>query len=87
MLAALMLSVYAAQLSRRQMRRLKRKALWLFAKEKLRSLFTGRSGDISTRTLLYIILGVLVLILAFTAPVVALIVLIGAVIYLLLTSH
>lgn len=87
MLAALMLSVYAAQLSRRQMRKLKRKALWMFAKEKVRSLFTGRAGDISTRTLLYIILGVLVLILAFTVPVLALIVLLAAVIYLLVTSR
>ena len=86
LLAAVVLSVYAAQLSRRSLRRLKRRALWMLAKAKFRSFFRRDSG-ISTRTLLYILLGLIVLILAFTFPVLALIVLLAVVIYLLATSR
>ncbi|GAB4091770.1 hypothetical protein [Flaviaesturariibacter terrae] len=87
LLAAVLLSVYAAQLSRRQMRKMKRKALWMLAKAQVRSLFSRRDSGISTRTLLYIMLGILVLILAFVAPVLAIILLLAGVIYLLVTSH
>lgn len=86
LLAAMVLSVYAAQLSRRKMRRLKRRALWLLAKAQVRSFFRRDTG-LSTRTLLYILLGLIVLILAFTMPALALIVLIAAVIYLLVTNR
>ena len=86
LLAAVVLSVYAAQLSRSQMRRMKRKALWMFAKAKVSSLFSRRDSGLSTRTLLYILLGILVLILAFIAPVLAIILLLAGVIYLLATN-
>lgn len=86
LLAAMVLSVYAAQLSRRKMRRLKRRALWMLAKAQVRSVFR-RDTSLSTRTLLYIVLGLLVLILAFTIPVLAIIVLLAAVIYLLATGR
>ncbi|RYY86138.1 MAG: hypothetical protein EOO15_15260 [Chitinophagaceae bacterium] len=85
MLAAAVLSVYAANLSRRQLRRLKRKAIWSLAKAKVKSFFGIRDTNISTRTLIYILLGLVVIILAFVAPILALILLLGAVIYLLVT--
>ncbi|RYY40819.1 MAG: hypothetical protein EOO08_06735 [Chitinophagaceae bacterium] len=87
LLAAAVLSVYAANMSRRQLRRLKRKAVWSLTKAKVRSWFGSRDTAISTRTLLYIILGLVVVILAFVAPILAIIALLGAVIYLLATSR
>ena len=90
MVAALVLSVYAAQRSRKQLRRLKRKAVLTFfklrLKDSIRAFFSRRKIEgISTRTLLYILLGLLVLILLLTLPpVVAIVVLIIGIILLLL---
>ena len=72
LLGALMLSVYAAQKSKKAMRRMKRKMIWTALKLKMKSLFSGRA--ISDRTLLYILLGVVALVLVFYYPVIALIV-------------
>ncbi|RYZ18907.1 MAG: hypothetical protein EOO16_21315 [Chitinophagaceae bacterium] len=83
--AALVMSVYAARLSRKQLRRMKRRAIWAFAKAKLRSMITGRDSGLSTRTLLYILIGLGVLILAFISPIVAIILLLLGIILLLLT--
>lgn len=93
LLAALVLSVYAAQKSTKQMRRLKRKAALMMLKLKLKAsfqnLFSGkRSGSISTTTLLYILLGLLVLILLLTLPAtVAIVVLLVGILLLLLTRR
>lgn len=90
MVAALLLSVYAAQKSRKQLRKLKRKAILTFMKLKLKqsihNMFSRTKMEgISTRTLLFILLGLLVLILLFTLPpLVAIVVLIIGIILLLL---
>ena len=72
LLAAVMLSVYAGQKSRKQLRKLNRKLTWLVVKEKVRSFFT-RPEDIDRRTLIIILLAVLVLALVFISPIAALV--------------
>ncbi len=72
LLGALMLSVYAAQKSKKAMRKMRRHLIWTALKMKVKSLFSKRS--ISDRTLLYILLGVIALVLVFYYPVIALIV-------------
>jgi len=85
MLTALVLSVCAAQLSRRQLRRLKRRAMWSFVRAELgRKLGGKRDNGISNRTLLYILLGLAVLILVFVAPVAAIILLLIGILLVLL---
>ncbi|RYY97422.1 MAG: hypothetical protein EOO11_10935 [Chitinophagaceae bacterium] len=84
LLAAVMMSVFAAQLSRRQLRRLKRRALWELAKAKFNALLGRRDTGISNRTLIYILLGVAVVILCFIAPVAAIILLLIGILLLLL---
>jgi hypothetical protein len=90
LLAGLVLSVYAAQRSSRQLRKLKRRAMLTFLKLRLaqsfRSFFSAKKIEgISTRTLLYILLGLLVLILLFTLPpLVAVVVLLIGILFLLL---
>jgi hypothetical protein len=89
-LAGLVLSVYAAQRSRKQLRKLKRRAMLTFLKlsitQSVRSFFSrNKIEGISTRTLLYILLGLLVLILLFTLPpLVAVVVLLVGILFLLL---
>jgi len=94
LLTALVLSVYAAQKSTKQMRRLKRKAAFMLLKLKMKAsfekLFSDKKeiGGISTTTLLYILLGLLVLILLLTLPAtVAIIVLLVGILLLLLTRR
>jgi hypothetical protein len=72
LLAALMLSVYAAHKSKKAMRKMRRQLVWSALKMKMKSLFSKRA--ISDRTLLYILLGVVALVLVFYYPVIALIV-------------
>ncbi|MBD0332083.1 MAG: hypothetical protein ICV66_05450 [Chitinophagaceae bacterium] len=76
-LAALMLAMYAGAKSRKQLRKLKYKLAWLLCverfsllKSKVASLFSKRPGDgqISTKTLLIILIAVLALILLFLLP-------------------
>jgi hypothetical protein len=93
MLAALVLSVYAAQKGSKQLRKLKRKAAFTLLKLKLKQSFNNflgkrEVGGISTNTLLYILLGLLVLILLFTLPtLVAILVLLIGILLILLTRR
>ncbi|MCW3074001.1 MAG: hypothetical protein JWP69_1070 [Flaviaesturariibacter sp.] len=93
LLAALVLSVYAAQKGNKQLRKLKRKAAFTLLKLKLKqsfqSLFSKKDvGGISTTTLLYILLGLIVLILLLTLPAtVAIVVLLVGILLLLLTRR
>ncbi len=72
LLAAVMLSVYAGQKSRKQLRKLKRKLTWLVVKQKAKTLFT-RPADLDRKTLTIILLAVLVLALVFISPIAALV--------------
>lgn len=91
-LAALVLSVYAAQKSRKQLNKLKRQAMLTLFKlrvqqsfERFTSLFSKKvPQSISNRTLLYILLGLAVLILLFIEPVAAIILLLLGILLVLL---
>ncbi|GAA4329418.1 hypothetical protein [Flaviaesturariibacter amylovorans] len=87
LLAAVMMSVFAAQLSRRQLRRLKRRAMWGLVKARFSALFGRRDSGISNRTLIYILLGVAVVILCFVAPVAAIVLLLLGILLLLLNNR
>ena len=71
-LSALVLSVYAGQKSRKQLRKLKRKMTWLLIKQKLKATFS-KPADIDRKTLTIILLAVLVIALIFISPVAALV--------------
>lgn len=72
LLSAVLLTAYAGAKSRKQLRRLQRKASWLLVKQKVRSVFRG--NELSERqTIIYILLGIAVLALLFAAPVAALV--------------
>ena len=93
-LIAILLVMYAAQKSKRQLRRLKRQLAFTYLKEvirnkinKFKSLFSRKPAPTSDRTLLYILLGLLVLILIFIEPLVAIAVLLVGILVLLLVSH
>lgn len=73
LLGMLMLSVYGAQMSKKTVRRLKRKFFWTSLKLKFKSLFKS-PRDISDRTLLYIIAGAVFVALLFINAVAALVV-------------
>jgi hypothetical protein len=91
-LAALILSVYAAQKSRRQLKKLKRQALITLFKHRAQqsfyrftSLFSKKSPQsISNRTLLYILLGLAILILLFVEPIAAIVLLLLGILLVLL---
>lgn len=72
LLGMLMLSVYAAQKSKKAMRKMKRRLLWNAFKLKLKSLFSKEA--VSDRFLIYLLLGIIALVLVFYYPVIALIV-------------
>jgi hypothetical protein len=59
LLSMLVLSVYAANKSKRQFRKMKRKFMWTAFKLKMKSFFSRRA--ISNRTLIYILLAVVFL--------------------------
>jgi hypothetical protein len=93
-LMALLLAMYAAQKSKKQLRKLKRQLAFTYMKEsvrtkvnKFRSLFSKKPAPTSEKTLLYILLGILVLILIFIEPVVAIAVLLVGILVLLLIYH
>jgi hypothetical protein len=71
-ITAVVLSVYAGQKSRKQLRKLKRKMTWLLIKQKLKNAFT-KPADIDRKTLTIILLAVLVLALVFISPIAALV--------------
>lgn len=91
-LAALVLSVYAAQKSRKQLNKLKRQALLTLFKHRVQqsvnnftSLFTKKAPQsISNRTLLYILLGLAILILLFVEPIAAIVLLLLGILLVLL---
>lgn len=92
-LAALVLSVYAAQKSRKQLNKLKRQALATLVKHKVQqffspvtALFSKKSPQsISNRTLLYILLGLAILILLFVSwPAAVVLLLLGILLVLLM---
>lgn len=93
-LAALVLSVYAAQKSKKQLKKLKRQAVVALFKYRLqagfarfKSLFSKKApANISNRTLLYILLGLAVLILLFVEPIAAIILLLLGILLVLLTK-
>lgn len=81
LLGALMLSVYAAQKSKKAMRKMKRHLLFSALKLKLKSLFSRKA--ISDRVLIYILIGIVALILVFYAPILALVIALVALILIL----
>ena len=87
LLAALLLSMYAAQKSKKAMRKFKRKLFWTAAKAKVKGLFSKKES-ISTRTLLIILIAVLALILLLTVswPVALILLLAGILVVLLIKS-
>lgn len=93
-LIAILLVMYAAQKSKKQLRKLKRQLAFTYLKEvvrnkinKFKSLFSKKPAPTSDRTLLYILLGLLVLILLFFEPLIAIAVLLVGILVLLLVSH
>jgi hypothetical protein len=72
LLSMIVLSVYAAQKSQKQFRKLKRNFLWTAFKLKLKSLFARPAARVSDRVLIYILLGVLFLALLIVDPIIAL---------------
>jgi len=81
LLGALMLSVYAAQKSKKAMRKLRRQLVWSALKMKMKSLFSKRA--VSNNTLIYILIGIVALILVFYAPILALVIALVALILIL----
>ena len=81
LLAALMLGLYAAQKSTKKMGRLK--SAWLGLRNRVAAFFK-KMQQLSTRTILYILLGLAVLILVFVAPVAAIILLLVGILLILL---
>lgn len=71
-LSALILTVYAGQKSRKQLRKLKRKMAWLLLKQKVQSAFS-RTALSERQIIIYILIGILALVLVFYYPVAALI--------------
>lgn len=94
LLATLLLTVYAAQSSKKQLRKLKRQAVLALFKYKMQATFARvkslfskdkKIDGISNTTLLYILLGLLVLILIFVEPIIAIAVLLLGILLILLT--
>lgn len=74
LLTMLVLSVYAAKKSRKELRKLKRKFLWTAFKLKLKSLFSRKKAATNRQIILYILIAVLALVLIIVSPLAALIV-------------
>lgn len=81
LLGALMLSVYAAHKSKKAMRKMRRHMVWSAFKMKMKSMFSKE--QLSNQTLIYILLGVIVLALIFIEPVAALVLALVALILIL----
>lgn len=71
LLGMLLLSVYTAQKSRKNFRKMNRKLMWTALKLKVKSLFSNKR--VSDKILIYILLGVIALVLVFYYPLAALI--------------
>src|SRR4051794_6973862 len=70
LLSMLVLSVYAAQKSNKNFRKLKRRFMWTAFKLKMKSLFSKRASN--DNILIYILIGVVALVLVFYYPLIAL---------------
>ncbi len=82
LLGAIMLSVYAGQKSRKQLRKLKRQMSWLLIKQKVKSAFSKPAAT-DRKTLTYVLLGVLIVALVLIEPLAALVLAIIGLILLL----
>lgn len=84
-LMGLLLAMYVVHKSKKELRKLKRKLTFSLLKDKFRSLFSRKGKrEISTTTLLLILIGVLALALIFVEPIVGLAVLVLGVLIVLL---
>ena len=81
-LSVLLLSAYAAQRSRKGLRKMKRQLVWTAFKMKMKSLFSKKKA-VSDRVLIYILVGIVALVLVFYYPVIALLVAVIALILIL----
>jgi hypothetical protein len=81
LLSMLVLSVYAAQKSKKSMRKLKRQFAWTAFKLKMKTMLSKKR--VSDRILIYILLGVIALVLVFYYPLAALILALIALILIL----
>jgi hypothetical protein len=82
LLSMLVLSVYAAQKSKKSFRKLKRKFLWTAAKLKFKSFFSKKAAT-NDQVLIYILIGIVAIALIFVAPVAALVLALVALILIL----
>ena len=71
-LSMLIVSVYAAKKSSKAMRKMQRQLAWNTLKHKATTLFSKRAEGVSDRTLLYILLGVIFLVVLAISPITAL---------------
>lgn len=93
LLAALVLSIYAAQRSKKQLRKLKRNVMVSMMKvylnagvSRFKSLFSKKAPvELSTQTILYILLGIAVIILLFVSWPAAIVLLLLGILLILLT--
>lgn len=74
LLTMLVLTVYAAKKSKKELRKLKRKFLWTAFKLKVSSFFSRKKAITNRQLILYILIGVLALALIIVSPIAALIV-------------
>jgi hypothetical protein len=82
LLGLLMLSVYAAHKSKKAMRKMKRHFVWQGFKLKVKSMFSTSSSD---RTLIYILVGVVLLALLFVEPILVLV--LALILLILILAH
>lgn len=86
LLAALLMTMYAGKASAKQMRKFKRQFAWEAFKLKAKSFLKNpfKPASISDRTLIYILIGLLVIILLFVSPIAAIAVLLLGILLILL---
>lgn len=72
LLSLVLLSMYGAQMSKKTVRKLKRKFFFTALKLKVKSIFKPKPRDVSDRTLIYILLGVALVALLIIDPVLVL---------------
>lgn len=84
LLSMVLLSLYGAQMSKKTVRKLKRKYFWTSLKLKAKSFFAAqKKRDVPERTLIYILVGVAILAFVILEPVVALVLALIALILIL----
>src|SRR5436309_927371 len=82
LLSMLVLSVYAAQKGSKSFRKMKRRFMWTALKLKAKSMFTKKRA-VNDRTLIYILIGIVALVLVFYYPLLALLLAVIALILIL----